>query len=488
MPALFHDRRISRAIALTIFVIASGSASFPTCFADPVDGTSMLESFPDVYVASAESDGAVSEPVLFYADPAISQVACRQCQGESYNAEWANNVRAGYEDGFVIASRRNLNLETSDFPFRMVINGWGQLRHTVLDSEAPTENINQFQLKRGRLTFSGHAFTREFVYLLQLDGRSSSGDDVRLLDYNLSYDLGHHAWGMDPGVFGFRTGKWKVPFTVSRYLSGREFEFADRSMASIFFDVNRSFAWGLFGAPADPIIPWDWEVAIFNGLVTGGAETGSSGALDDNFAYSARVLAYPTGDWGTGELADFDWHDDLATRIGFGYANSTVNRLGTTEFNSARVVDSGKQLGPLLPAAVLEYNVNLFAISSSTKFRGGSSTVEYYFRTIAGFKGADVPRLFDHGFWLQLGKFIIPDKLQLLARWSRVVGNSGTLGGLNQSSDEISGGLAYYFREQNAKFVIDLTNLNGAPINSAALDISPGEAGWLARSQTQFAF
>ena len=31
-------------------------------------------------------------------------------------------------------------------------------------------------------------------------------------------------------------------------------------------------------------MPLDWEIAVFNGLVTGGAETGSSGELDDNFA------------------------------------------------------------------------------------------------------------------------------------------------------------------------------------------------------------
>ncbi len=290
----------------------------------------MLESFSDVYVGNASgSVAADSAPVLFYSDAEISQASRRQYQGETYDSELVNNVRAGYDDGFVIASRRNLNLEASEFPFRMVFNCWGQLRHTVLDDDDPRDNLNEFQLKRGRLTFSGHAFTPDFVYFVQLDGRSSSGDDVRLLDYNLSYDLGRHAWGLAPGVIGFRTGKWKVPFSTARYLSGREFEFSDRSMASIFFDVNRSFAWGLFGAPANPIIPWDWEVAIFNGLVTGGAETGSAGALDDNFAYSARVLAYPTGDWGTGELADFDWHNDLATRIGFGFANSTVN-----EFNS----------------------------------------------------------------------------------------------------------------------------------------------------------
>ena len=311
---------------------------------------------------------------------------------------------------------------------------------------------------------------------------------MRLLDYFLTYDIGHHLWGCEKGTIGFRTGKYKVPFNMARYLSGRELEFSDRSMSSMFFDVNRSLAWGLFGEPKNGRLPWDWEVAIFNGLVTGGAETGSSGSLDDNFAYSARLFAYPTGEWGKGELADLGWHDTLATRIGAGFANSTINRLGANEFNSVRVVDSGNQLSTILPGAVDEYTVNLFSLDISGKLLGWSLSFEYYLRNINEFEGATLPDMFDHGLWFQLGKFVIPGKLQLLTRWSRVVGSSGTLGLEDQSAEEIAGGFVWYFRDQHAKLTVDATYLDGAPINSATLDISPGDIGWLFRSQIQFAF
>jgi hypothetical protein len=152
------------------------------------------------------------------------------------------------------------------------------------------------------------------------------------------------------------------------------------------------------------------------------------------------------------------------------------------------VVDSGDRLSALLPAAVDQYTVSLAAVDTSWKWRGWSGTFEYYFRNIEDFEGASVPSLYDHGFWLQLGKFIVPDKLQLLARWSRVVGDSGTLGVANQSGEEIAGGFAWYFREQHAKAVMDFTYLDGAPISSSALDITPGERGWLWRTQIQFSF
>jgi hypothetical protein len=373
-------------------------------------------------------------------------------------------------------------------PFLLRINGWGQLRHTNLDSQGPNPDVNQFQLKRARLVFSGHSFTPDFAYFVQLDGRSSSGDNVRLLDYFLTYDLGHHSLGLQKRELEFKTGRYKIPFSMARYLSGRELEFSDRSVASTFFDVNRSLAWGLYGERNAGHMPWNWELAVFNGLVTGGAETGSSGSLDNNFAYSGRLFAYPTGEWGLGELADFEWHETLATRMGAAFAHSTIERDGRTEFDSVRVVDSGQILSSLLPGAVDQYSVNLFSLDVSGKLRGWSLSFEYYFRNIDNFEGAALPDLFDHGFWFQMGKFVVPGQLQLLTRWSRVEGDSGTLGLTNQSAEEIAAGFVWYFRDQNAKATFDATYLDGAPIRSTALDITPGEIGWLFRTQIQFAF
>jgi hypothetical protein len=413
-------------------------------------------------------------------------------QFEGLDMSWLASVKAGYDNGFVIASRREQELGTADYPFWLRFNGWGQLRHTYFDSQGPNRNVNQFQLKRGRLSFSTAAFNSNFRTFVQIDGRSSNGDDIRLLDYYLSWDIGHAKFGLERGTFGVVTGKYKMPFSMARWLSGRDFEFSDRSVASTFFDVNRSFGWGFKGEVLRSRLPIYWEAALFNGLVTGGAETGSSGTLDDNFATSARAYCFPIGEWGEGELADFQWHERLAVRTGCGFASSNIDRVGMTEFSRVRVVDSGERLSDLLnsafPDEVTSYAVSLFAMDASFKFRGWSSTLEYYFRTIDDFQGADISDLFDQGFWLQLGKFVIPNKLQLLGRWSRVQGNSGTLGGKDQSSDEIACGFAWYFRGNHAKLVGDLTHLDGAPVDSPALDVTPGEIGWLYRTQIQFSF
>lgn len=394
----------------------------------------------------------------------------------------------GYDGGFLIASKTATELQADNYSYLMRINGFAQLRDTVFDAKGAGNDLNQLQLKRARLIFSGHAFNPDVRYFVQLDGRSSSGDTLRILDYSLAYDFGHRNWGLESGTIGFKTGLYKMPFSLARYLSGKQLQFADRSMASMFFDVNRSLAWGLYGRTKSWSTPLHWEAALFNGLVTGGAETGSSGSLDNNNAVSARVYSFPIGDWGSSELADLEYHDSLASRVGMGVAFSSIDRSGATEFDALRVVDTGDRLSALLPTSVEQYSVALYSVDAAAKLWGGSLTGEYYFRNISDFRGSALPDLFDHGFWLQAGWFIVPRKLELLSRWSRVQGNSGTLGGSQLSSEEIAAGSVWYFKDQHSKLTVDATYLNGAAINSSALDIAAGDRGWLFRTQLQFSF
>ncbi len=400
----------------------------------------------------------------------------------------AKNTRVGYDDGFVIAGPDISQLGGDDAPFRLKINGWGQLRVTNFVSANNLRDVNQIQLKRARLVFSGHAFTPDFSYFTSLDGQSISSSSIRLLDYYLTYDLGHHALNAEKRAFMMKFGQYKIPFTLARAVSAQQFQFTDRSVASMFFDANRSLAFGIYGErnPGGRLVTW--EAALFNGLVTSGSETGSAGTLDNNLAFSSRLAAYPTGQWGTDALCDYDYHESPATRIGTAFATSEISRLGSTEFGEIRVVDSGAQLSTILPASAQSYLASMYCVDASMKYRGLSFTSEYYFRNINSFVGISQSGLFDHGFSLESGYFVMRQKLELLARWSRVVGDSGTLGTSVQSADEKAIGAVWYFRRHSAKLTVDATYLDGAPVDSFALDIDPGNAGWLMRTQVQFSF
>ena len=135
---------------------------------------------------------------------------------DTTNLDWLNEIKVGYDKGFLIASKKSLDLDAAENPFRLKFNGWGQLRSVSIDSNGANPDQNQFQLQRARIALSGSAFTEDFSYFLQMDGRSSSGDDIRLLDYYLDYDIGHHSWGFDPDSLVFQTGRFKMPTNLAR--------------------------------------------------------------------------------------------------------------------------------------------------------------------------------------------------------------------------------------------------------------------------------
>lgn len=265
-------------------------------------------------------------------------------------------------------------------------------------------------------------------------------------------------------------------------------QFADRSVASVFFDINRSQAVALFGAFGLLGRTVKWEAAISNGFNNAGARPIRVGDLDRNFGYMTRVWSDWIGQWGKDGESDLSYHDRLAMRVGAGVATTRVDREGTREFARQRVVDSGEPLATLLPASVNSYNVTFYSVDANWKYRGASLLTEYYFRSIDKIRGSDTASLFDHGFMLQSGIFVCRERLELIARWSRLVGNSGTLGTTNQSADDLAAGVVWYFNGHRAKLTFDVTRLNGAPIRDPSLNILPGDDGFMYRTQMQLYF
>ena len=399
---------------------------------------------------------------------------------------------AGYDSGFVIAHRGDGSVSASDFPFLMRINSWIQLRHSLFEpNDGLGSNINLVSFERLRLSISGQAYSPSLKYFCQLDGNSDQSSNAAFLDYFITYDLGREILGGEPDKLAIKAGRWKVPFSRSREESGRRFQFTERTTSNLFFDLNRSIGVGLFGELEILASPVRWETALFNGFQTGADANVRDSSLDQHLAWSTRLAADFFGEFGGDGEPDLSWHDEPVLRLGCGFALTRIDAQGINEFNLQRVVDSGLTLASLLallPSEVTAYDVGMYTLDAHWKYRGLSVISEYYWRGIANFRGADVPSLFDHGFNLQFGQFVVPGKLELLARWSRIVGDSGTLGLTYQSTDEVGVGLACYFRGHQAKIVFDATRMNGMPLSSPRLDLSPGNEGWLMRTQLQLAF
>ena len=102
------------------------------------------------------------DPLATPVPPVVSKASFDFQNGMPSDYDWLNQVRCGYDDGFVIASERRLDLGVKSTPFLLRLNGWGQLRHTDFNSQGTNPDQNQFQLKRARIVFSGSAFHSRF--------------------------------------------------------------------------------------------------------------------------------------------------------------------------------------------------------------------------------------------------------------------------------------------------------------------------------------
>ena len=116
--------------------------------------------------------------------------------------------QVGYDGGFVISSRESQHLEGSDDAYRLVINGWGQLRDTVFDAKGAGSDLNQLQLKRARMILSGHAYNPDFRYYVQLDGRGNGRADADSNRSDGTYDAASP--GIPKGIATKQT-TWRIP-------------------------------------------------------------------------------------------------------------------------------------------------------------------------------------------------------------------------------------------------------------------------------------
>ena len=168
---------------------------------------------------------------------------------------------------------------------------------------------------------------------------------------------------------------------------------------------------------------------------------------------------------------DLTFHEFAALRLGSGFAFTRKDPSGASEFSRPRVVDSGAPLSSLLPPGVTAYDFWMYTIDAHWKYRGFSLIGEYYWRHFGRFSGAPMPALNDDGFVLQSGYFVLPESVELVGRWSRITGDSGTLGAARQSSDELGGGVVFYFNGHNAKLTLDISRYNGVPVSSSRMDL-----------------
>jgi hypothetical protein len=394
-----------------------------------------------------------------------------------------------YQDGIVIWQ----NSEDAKVPFLLRFNNNTQIRYlnTADSRETFTDHLgverdvhtrNDITVNRSMFIFAGYMFDPRLQYSLTVWTSAGAASIVVAGNIGWRFNKALTLTGGYTGVPGSRSLVNTFPF----------FQPTDRSMADNFF--RPGFTQGVW-ATGEPIKGVSYLGFLGNGLNTLNI---SANKIDTNLLLSGSVWWEPRGAYSEPGKSRQMYDDYFASsrmrlRIGTSFTRSREDRFSETDQSSpdnTSIYNSDGVLafstGAFAPGVtVQEATYKMWAIDAGLKKSGFSLNGQYYFRWLGDFD-ADGPlplsSTFDHGFELSAGQFVIPKRLVLYARGSKVFGEFA-------SPYEYAGGTKWYFLPTERVWITgELMRVHGAPYSGAFTPYTAGMSGWVPMIQTILAF
>jgi hypothetical protein len=394
-----------------------------------------------------------------------------------------------YRDGIVI-------WETPDgasVPFLLNFNINTQLRYlnTLSSEETYTDHLgvvrdvhrrHDITVNRAMFILGGYIFDKRLRYSFTV--WTSAGAASIVVASNIGWRF-NQALAVTAGYTG-------VPGSRSLVNTFPFFAAIDRSMSDNFF--RPGFTQGLW-ANGEPVKGLNYLVFLGNGLNTLNI---SAAKIDTHLLLSGSVWWEPLGRYGEPGKSrnmydDYFSSDEVRVRLGTSYTRSREDRFSnldqsspenTSLYNSDGVLTFST--GAFAPGVTVENaTYKMWAIDGGMKWHGLAVNGQYFMRRLDDFV-ADGPlplaSTSDHGFELTAGHFVIPRKLMLYGRGSRVYGEFG-------DSHEYGGGGKWHFLPTERLWLTaELIRVHKAPYSGAFTPYTAGMKGWTPMIQAVLAF
>ena len=383
--------------------------------------------------------------------------------------------------------------EGAKVPFLLKFNVNTQLRYlnTMSSPDTFTDHLgnvrevhtrNDLTVNRAMFILAGYVFDKRLRYSFTVWTSAGAASIVVAGNIGWQFNKAFTLTGGYTGVPGSRSLVATFPF----------FSAIDRSMADNYF--RPGFTQGVW-ANGEPVKGLGYLVFVGNGLNTLNI---SANKIDTHLLGSGSVWWEPLGAYGEPGKArnmydDYYSSDKTRIRIGTSYTRSREDRFSnldqsspenTSLYNSDGVLTFST--GAFAPGVTVDKaTYRMWAIDGGLKRSGFSVNGQYFFRWLNDFE-ADGPlpvaSTFDHGFELTAGYFVVPKKLQLYARGSRVEGQFG-------DSSEYGGGAKWYFLPTERLWLTaEVIRVDDAPYSGAFTPYTAGMKGWTPMVQTVLAF
>ncbi len=336
-------------------------------------------------------------------------------------------IEGGYKDGLYIQSEDGKNL--------LKTNLFLQFQHQFLAVEGQGKS-NSFQIRRGRLLFSGNALTEDLTYMFHFEfvgGRTNNpAEGVAFTGPNLLDGYINYAHSKLAPAFEIKAGQFKVPYNLEELVGDQKNEFIDRPITNDVFSFNRDLGLAFHGRPWGKV--FDYTVYVMNEGTNRNASNKNNEML-----VGGRFIFNALGDAGY-STADPDDTEDPQLMLGLA---ANFNRVGA-------------------PAAA-DQSVISTTGDALFRWRGFSALAAgYYLRNHTASTNT-------FGFVGQTGYFIVPHHLEVMARFCGVI---PTTAGVTNGF-EAGGGLAYYFMGHKLKITTDYGILINSPLVMAVQRAAP---------------
>lgn len=312
-------------------------------------------------------------------------------------------------------------------------------------------NNDRFLLRRARINIAGTFAEENFGW--KLEGDFGNG--------NLKNNSSYRAFATDAYLewtrYDFakvKAGQFKTVFGYEQLFSDSSLLFAERSLPTDRFTASRQLGVAVSGDYYEKRL--GYSIGAFNGPA-------QNNGFNDNekFAYAARVTGTP---W-KGKIAEMDSNWSLGANAYFSKdSNVSVGNMGFDSVPGGSVDDIFKG-DRRVWALDTQFHVGRFDLQAEY-FRGHYNPVN----------NLPSDTLNADGYYITLAAFILPKKLQAVAKFESVDSNVRLSG---DSSDAWVFGLNYYIKDHDVKLQLNyhLGSSEGAEDNQGRL---------IARAQLMF--
>lgn len=287
------------------------------------------------------------------------------------------------------------------------------------DSEGGDDSTT-FRLRRARFVASGNAFYPWLTYFTQItleNVRTEDGASLRDGYITASY----LDW------LTFEVGQFKVPYNREFITSGFSLQLIERSIANDLFFLGRDIGLQVSGQQIGGVL--EYRLGVFNGS---GANQSN---VDDQYMWAGRLVWTPFGPYPYSQAA---LDHPNSPRLALGVGGAYLPKLKPGERK--------KLAGPLGNTDIVsvESDVQQLVGDLALKYKGFSLEAGYLFRNIDPRESTPYGDQDADGYYVQAGYFIIPQHLELAARYSFAEPDNPQKVD-NNKREQTTFGLSYYF-------------------------------------------